>query len=63
MCILKKLFRKFKREEKKEPECWYNNFHEQKKSRWNVPVPDEGALSSDNSFYYSTAQQAAKHQG
>lgn len=62
MGILKKLFHKRKESEEKETECWYNNYHEKEKEKW--VEPEEGnALCSPNQVYYTTAQQAAKHQG
>ncbi|MBR2646210.1 MAG: hypothetical protein IKD47_01440 [Clostridia bacterium] len=57
--VLKKIFRKKKKE--KEQECWYNNYHERTKTEW-VPL-EGGALAGENQYLYSTAQQAAKHQG
>ena len=61
MNIFKIIFGKQKKEEKKEAECWYNNHHEKEKGECVEPI--EGAsLSSPNQVYYSTAQQAAKHQ-
>ena len=61
MGVLKKIFRKREKEDKKENECWYNNYHEQKKESWVEPI--EGACCSPNSVYYTVSQQAAKHQG
>ena len=58
--IEKILGKKDKKEEKKE-ECWYNNAHELPKDKW-VETPEGGAFSSPNSYFYSTAQQAAKQQ-
>ena len=58
--IKKVLDKKDKKEEKKE-ECWYNNAHEMPHDKW-VEPPEGGALASPNSYFYSTAQQAAKHQ-
>ena len=64
MGFFTKIFAKRKKEEKKEAECWYNNYHEQEKGECMPPeLMDTGALSQDNSYLYSTAQQAAKHQG
>ncbi len=62
MRILKKCYKKSKEEDKKQQECWYNNYHEQEKSKWVEPEIEGGALSSPNQMYYSTAQQAAKNQ-
>ena len=62
MKFLKKLFGKLKKDEKKENECWYNNAYESKKSGWGGMMTDPGSLSGENQMYYSTAQQAAKHQ-
>ena len=59
---MKKLFNKEKKKEEKQEECWYNNYHERTKTEW-VPAEEGGALSSENSYLYVTAQQAAKHQG
>ena len=42
-------------------ECWYNNAHEMPKDKW-VEMPEGGAFSSPDSYFYSTAQQAAKQQ-
>ena len=59
MCIFKRLF-KNKKEKTKEPECWYNNAHEQKKRRWNAP--DDGATGftpnqHDNAIVRSMAKR------
>ena len=62
MCILKKLFNKLKAKKEKEPECWYNNYHEKKKGRWDIPMPEEGA-PNENSYFYTAAMKAAKYQG
>lgn len=61
MGIFKKLFKRKKKEEKKQAECWYNNAHEQPMDKWDLPT-DPGSLSSPNSGLYSTAMQAAKNQ-
>ncbi len=58
--VLKKIFRKKKKEKKQE--CWYNNYHERTSTEW-APADECGAVGSPNSYFYSTAQQAAKHQG
>lgn len=60
MGIFKKLFKRKKKVEEKKAECWYNNYHEQKKDKWEEPI--EGASCSPNSGLYATAQQAAKQQ-
>ena len=58
MSILKRIFGKGKKKEKK-TECWYNNYPEQEKGETAISI-DTGALSGENSYLYSTAQQAAK---
>ena len=62
MKFFKKLFANLKKEKKKEKECWYNNAHENEKDGWAGMMTDPGSLSGENQMYYSTAQQAAKHQ-
>ena len=60
MNIFKKVFCKKKRRiKKKEQECWYNNYHEQKKSKWNETV-DGAAFSSSNQLDHSITMQIAK---
>ena len=61
MGILKNLVGKRKEKEEKEPECWYNNFHEQKQEHWVEPM-EGAAFGSPNQMYYTTAQQATKNQ-
>ena len=59
MCLLKKLFKREKKEEEPQQECWYNNAHELPAVKW-VP-PEEGVgPKNDNTMWYSTAQQAHK---
>ena len=62
MNFFKKLFANLKKEEKKEKECWYNNAQDNMKDGWAGMMIDPGSLSGENQMYYSTAQQAAKHQ-
>ncbi len=60
MGIFKKLFKRKKKEEKKQAECWYNNAHEQPQDKWVEPV--EGGPCSPNSGLYADAQSLAKNQ-
>ena len=61
MGILKKIFKRKKKEEKKTVECWYNNAHEVPLQKW--IAPEEGAIGpSPNSGLYSTAMQVARNQ-
>ena len=57
-----KLFKRlFKRKKKKEV-CWYNNVHELEQKPGQEYV-EWAALCGENQHFYSSAQQAAKHQG
>jgi hypothetical protein len=47
MNIFKKFFNLFKKKEKKQEECWYNNVDEQEKSKYFNP-DEAGALSDGN---------------
>ncbi len=60
MNVFKKLFHKLKKKKKAENECWYNNAHEQKKSRWVPPIEGGVAGGSPNQFDYTTTNQIAK---
>ena len=44
MHFFKKLFRKTKKQDKQENECWYNNFHEQKRSKFSTESADIGGV-------------------
>lgn len=61
MNIFKIIFNKFKRKKKNQKECWYNNFHEQKRSLWTEAVDGE-AFSSPNQMDYALTQQIADRQ-
>ena len=61
MNIFKKILNKFKREKKKEEACWYNNFHEQKRSRWSEPIEGE-AFGSVYQMDFALSQQIAYRQ-
>lgn len=61
MNILKKLFGKFKKKnQKKEPECWYNNFHEKKRSRWSEPIEGEALSSTNGQMDHSITNSISK---
>lgn len=59
MGIFKKLFKRKKKEEKKQSECWYNNAHELPADKWVVPENGVGP-KNNNTMWYSTAQHAHK---
>ena len=61
MNIFKKIFCKRKKEEEQKPECWYNDVPSQEKGIF--LEPSDAMIGSPNSYTYTTAQQAAKHQG
>ncbi len=61
MNIFKKILNIFKRKKKNEQACWYNNFHEQKRSLWSEPIEGE-AFGSPNSMDYDLPQQIANQQ-
>lgn len=61
MNIFKKLFsKKPKKQElpKKEPECWYNNAHEQGENHDVLPFD---AAGSPNLFEYGNTKNSANH--
>lgn len=62
MNILKKLFGKSKKNDQKEkkPACWYNNFHEQKRSRWSEPIEGEAFNITANQMDHSIASSISK---
>lgn len=62
MKLFQKLFKRNKKQEEKQQECWYNNAHEQKRPRWLPPDAEGGALSSPNSVYYTESQRAENAQ-
>ena len=60
MNIFKKLFSKKQKSQEpspKEPECWYNNIHEQGENR-NVPPMDAVGV---NEFEYGQTKNSANH--
>ena len=61
MCIFKKLKeRKLAEKNVKENECWYNNSHENKRSRWNIPDDSASGFTPnqhDNAIYRSMAKR------
>ena len=62
MNIFTKTFGKLiKKPEKEELECWYNNYHEKKKSRWHETI-EGAAFSSPNQMDYSLSQQISNQQ-
>lgn len=65
MKLFQTLFGKRKKKKKEEePQCWYNNFHEQKSDRWVPPTIEGGALcSSPNQGDFTAAQQISDQQG
>ena len=60
MGIFKKLFKRKKKEEKKQAECWYNNAHELPADKWVAPEENGVGPKNDNTMWYSTAQHAHK---
>ena len=63
MNIFKRVFGKLgKKNKQQEPECWYNNFHEQKRSRWQEPI-EGAAFSSPNQGDHNVARSISKSQG
>jgi hypothetical protein len=44
MRFFKKPFRKAKKQDKQENECWYNNINEQKRSKFNAEAADIGGV-------------------
>lgn len=63
MNIIKKLFgrKKSTNAQTQEPECWYNDYDQKKKSGI-LPEVEGGALSGPNQAEYSSAQWLSKHQ-
>ncbi|MBE5739293.1 MAG: hypothetical protein E7349_00375 [Clostridiales bacterium] len=61
MNIFKKLFSKLQKKKEKQEECWYNNYPEKEKGIPTEPM-ENVALCAPNSIYYTSAQEAAKHQ-
>ena len=46
MNFFKKLFSRRGKKTQKNDECWYNNSHEKKKSRWNASWAQEGTYDA-----------------
>ena len=46
MNVFKKLFIRLRPKKKSSDECWYNNSHEKKKSRWNASWAQEGTYDA-----------------
>ena len=46
MKFLKKLFARKEKKTKQEDECWYNNYHEKKRKRWNASWAQEGTYDA-----------------
>ena len=62
MKLFKRLFKRNKKEEVKQEEYWYNNVHELEQKPEQEYI-EGAALCGENQHFYSSAQQAAKHQG
>jgi hypothetical protein len=62
MKLFKRLFKRKKKEEVKQEECWYNNVHELEQKPGQEYI-EGAALCGENQHFYSSTQQAAKHQG
>lgn len=61
MNTFKRILNKLNIKKKKEKECWYNNFHEQKRSRWSEPIEGE-AFGSVYQMDFALSQQIAYRQ-
>jgi hypothetical protein len=56
MNIFKKIFGK--RKKTQNDECWYNNSHEKKRSRWSQPVESE--VFNENFYDMAQSNKIAK---
>ncbi len=61
MNIFKRIFGKRRKNEKEEKECWYNDYHEKKKSRWTEPI-EGAAFGSPNQTDYALSQSISNQQ-
>ena len=61
MNIFKKLLKKLSPDKPQELECWYNNFHEKKKSRFDF-IPESADVGAPGCPEVSCAKSIAQQQ-